>query len=870
MPPSGLAPTRKISIRASWRQVGARCRHLWVLLTYVVLSLAMTWPLPRYLGTQFAGQHLDARVFQWNNWWVKQALLQRLDLNHPDYIYYPSGASLSSHNLNWVSSFLSVPLSLLWGPVVAYNLTFLLTFVLAAFGMYLLVYDRVRRRDAAWIAGLVFAFFPYHVSGNWDGQMNLANIQWLPLFILFFLRTVDGKRGRDAVLAGLFLGLASLDCWFFAVFLAVWGSVWVLVSLILERDRWTWRLVWLLLGMAVVAGLLIGPFLWPVIADVRKGAVQQAMGYYEEKATDLLAYVTPSSLHPLWGRWVAPIYARFAHWRPAFLGYAALLLAAYGAWAARRSSPIWLVSGLLFAVLALGSQLEVNGVAHLGIPMPFGWLIALFPPLKIIRQASRFNVMVALSLAVLVGLGCADLLGRLERRRAGHLSAWARPAAVVLLGAWILFEYLAAPCPALPSQVSPFYQALARQEGDWAILELPLDDFYSRRSLYAQTVHHKKLVNGYLARVPADAHAFIDGNALLKALRIQMEVDPELHAVPAEIGVLAANNIRYVVIQKLPLPNHPAVPDDIQSSWRALFGPVPEYEDAEIAVYRLPSDPPMPPLYRFGGQLALVSVRSQRARLLDDPFLTIDLQWVALANLQRAYRCELRLATAAGTVAGATADAVSPRYPTDRWPAGVAVRERYAIPLDPALSPGAYTLDVTVTDAGSGQELGTFDHSMEIGDVATPWTAALDGLQFPVRTTFGDQMRLLGYTPRQEGDRLTLTMYWQAVHTMQVDYKMFVHLVRPGDGTIAAQHDWMPRDWSYPTSLWDRWEIFVDQVSLDLVQVEPGPYRLAVGVYEPEGTSLRAVDAAGRSIPDGRAILGQAVYSPPAIEVHAP
>ena len=184
--------------------MGAWSRHLWVLLTYVLISLAMTWPLARYLSTQFAGQHLDARVFQWNNWWVKQAVLERLDLNRTDEIYYPVGASLSSHNLNWVSSFLSVPLSLLWGPVVAYNLMFLLTFVLAAFGMYLLVYDRVRRRDAAWIAGLVFAFFPYHVSGNWDGQMNLANTQWLPLVALFALRTLDRKRLSDALLAERF------------------------------------------------------------------------------------------------------------------------------------------------------------------------------------------------------------------------------------------------------------------------------------------------------------------------------------------------------------------------------------------------------------------------------------------------------------------------------------------------------------------------------------------------------------------------------------------------------------------------------------------------------------------------------------------
>jgi len=99
---------------------------------------------------------------------------------------------------------------------------------------------------------------------------------------------------------------------------------------------------------------------------------------------------------------------------------------------------------------------------------------------------------------------------------------------------------------------------------------------------------------------------------------------------------------------------------------------------------------------------------------------------------------------------------------------------------------------------------------------------------------------------------------------------MFAHLIRPADGSIVAQHDWMPRDWSYPTSMWDRWEIFVDRVSLDLAPVEPGAYRLAVGVYVPEGAPLPAVDAAGNSIPDGQATLGQVNYSSSGIEVQAP
>ena len=88
-----------------------RRTDLLVLAAYIFLSLILCMPLPARLGSDVAGRYVDARVFQWNNWWVKTALANRLDLNYTRYIYAPSGVSLASHNVNWISSILSVPLT---------------------------------------------------------------------------------------------------------------------------------------------------------------------------------------------------------------------------------------------------------------------------------------------------------------------------------------------------------------------------------------------------------------------------------------------------------------------------------------------------------------------------------------------------------------------------------------------------------------------------------------------------------------------------------------------------------------------------------------------------------------------------------------
>ena len=55
---------------------------------------------------------------------------------------------------------------------------------------------------------------------------------------------------------------------------------------------------------------------------------------------------------------------------------------------------------------------------------------------------------------------------------------------------------------------------------------------------------------------------------------------------------------------------------------------------------------------------------------------------------------------------------------------------------------------------------------------------------------------------------------------------------------MIAQHDGMPRNWSYPTSLWGRREGYIERITLDGPGSERGPFRLAVGVYSAEAGRL--------------------------------
>jgi hypothetical protein len=125
---------------------------------------------------------------------------------------------------------------------------------------------------------------------------------------------------------------------------------------------------------------------------------------------------------------------------------------------------------------------------------------------------------------------------------------------------------------------------------------------------------------------------------------------------------------------------------------------------------------------------------------------------------------------------------------------------------------------------------------------------------------FGDELRLLEYQIHLEEQRLNLTLYWHAQRRMDVDYKVFVHVLNPRTGIPVAQDDAMPRRWAYPTTLWWPGEVVDDIIPIPLDTVPGDRYDIAVGVYNPiSGERLPLIDSQGQLMLDGRLVLGEVV-----------
>jgi hypothetical protein len=142
----------------------------------------------------------------------------------------------------------------------------------------------------------------------------------------------------------------------------------------------------------------------------------------------------------------------------------------------------------------------------------------------------------------------------------------------------------------------------------------------------------------------------------------------------------------------------------------------------------------------------------------------------------------------------------------------------------------------------------------------------------PLELTFGDRLRLLGYTQtgdqhRGDGGAPQVTVFWQALQPLQEDYRISL-VLRDAAGQIRGQWDGRPSAYLYPTDRWRPGQIVFGRYDLNLPPgTPPGDYALQVGVYaEADPSFLEVLDQTGKPLGQ-RAMLGPVrLASPPAID----
>jgi hypothetical protein len=528
----------------------------------------------------------DAWQNVWNLWWVARAVTSFQNPFFTPLLYFPEGADLSLQTLNVTNGILALPVTALWGPVAGYNTSVITAFALAGLGAYALALRVSESRAAAFVAGLLFTFSPFHMTKLWDGQLELIALQWLPLYALALLRAVEDRRRVDALLAGLLLALIGYTSWYYFLFFVVYSVAFGLLWLPGSPARA--RAITQLALAALAGALLLLPVLVPALRAIGVGATPGAPSSDESgpnavsflkviHSADLVDFWLPSALHPLWGAAVTRIGERIhpyiAAWNIA-LGYVTLLfgLAAL-AWRRERAWR-WSVLALIGIILALGPVLQINGV-NTGWLLPYA-LLTHVPGVDIAHRPSHFVVITVVVCIPLAALGIEALLARFA-------AGWRIPL-VVLVCLLASFE-LAPPSWTLArSAPEPLYNALAGDNA--ALIDLP-PRLESSAPLEAQMVHGLAMMGGFVSRTPA--YHFADDTPVVRDLwAMQPGEQRQIRSGDDDAAVvLNAYNLKHIVIHwaDLTAAQRHSLAEVLA---QVLPGVRPVYDDGQLTAYRVP------------------------------------------------------------------------------------------------------------------------------------------------------------------------------------------------------------------------------------------------------------------------------------------
>jgi hypothetical protein len=520
-----------------------------VTVAIAALTVLVTHPLPwqaaRVLPGDLGDPVLNAFLLGWGASRMRYAFSGLWSA--PFYFPLKDTLALSEHMLG-ISVFTAPVVWLTGNPVLAQNLAFLGSYVLAGVGMYMLAESLWGRKDAAFLAALAFAFAPHRLMHVPHLQVLMSG--WMPVSLWGLHRYFGtGSRRALAVFAGAFAVLA-LSNGYFLYFFSIPVALVVICELARSaagdasrRARTPWRTM---AELAVAAAAILAAIAPAALAYTR---VRQAFGFHRA-VHEMAAYSATWSdyLRIPSGLWVwSGILDVGAGERMLFPGLAIVALtviaaatAGRRAWPAAATRPAawgWHVA-IYSAILVLAVWLSAGP----SVPGPYGLLLRVLPGFDGLRVPARLIVVVALALSVLGSAGAAWILSRLGPRT-GLCVAVVLGAAIVLEGYGgrmytISFRH--------DQRVRAGLNEWIRSGPPGGVLELPIVgpafEPFTLAYQYNTLLHGHPIVNGY-SGYGYGLQDFLGGPGSPLS-------DP--HALPGLLDGLRAIGVRYIVLH-LPL-----------------------------------------------------------------------------------------------------------------------------------------------------------------------------------------------------------------------------------------------------------------------------------------------------------------------------
>jgi hypothetical protein len=519
---------------------------------YVAITVALTYPLVRTIGSVFPHDAGDPALNTWLLWWSTQkAPLTQAWWNAP--MFHPMRDAMALSELLIGLLPITAPVQWITGnPLAAYNVAFLLSFPLCGAAAYALAFELTSRRDAAFLAGLAFAFGPYRM--NELSHVQMLSYYWAPVSLLGLHRYLRTRHtvwlavfAGSWLMQGLSNGYALFHLSVLVVLWVVWfvrdgrtigaiGSAWALAMLPLIAPLLKYREVHARLHLARdineierfspdIASVfsappdvrLWGPYLrsshfetaiFPgiTVALILLVAAIVAVRHRRREDTPwtrdrillaglaiVLAAVAASV--PIVGPWSVGRVATVGSFHKPFsiAVAAAVLLLARSPWWRRawreRSAPVFYgAATVALYVLSFGPSPVLLGRPVL-YEAPYAWLMRL-PGFDALRVPARFAMLALLGQAIVIALAFARWRLAADSRR---LAVGALLGVGLLADGWIRLPIVPAFGRAPAWSAASVASVVELPPGE-AIVDFP--------AIYRSMFHRQPLVNGFSGYAP--------------------------------------------------------------------------------------------------------------------------------------------------------------------------------------------------------------------------------------------------------------------------------------------------------------------------------------------------------------------------------
>jgi hypothetical protein len=447
-------------VRSRWWLWWSRLPAGWCLFALTgVASVAWEWRVWRTPRQVWIGETGDTVQFIWLARWLQYAWVNGDGWWLTTHANFPIGVNLMWQPTPVLPNLLVLPVTVLGGPVLAYNVLATLAIPAAALGGYLACRRLVARQWAAAVGGLVFGLSPFLLTHLVAGHVYLDMTVVVALaFVLLhemFVRQVWRFWVTGALLGAL--GAATLvTAEEFLAYDGVFGLLGLALLAALAPTHVTRARLWYAAKAAAVGIAVFTPLVaYPLYVQFRGPHRLTTSGLqpHDRAGNDLLNLITPT--HQFGSTAGTGTVQHFVGWPSEWCGYIGvpmLLLIALIAVAGWRHTAVRFATLLasLATVFGLGVLLHIDGQEHPAVWLPWAWLSHI--PLLSDAIAARSMAYADLAIALLAAL-YADRLPALAVRS----RALAGAAAALLLAA--VASWLPSTPPPTMSLPQPAYFA---------------------------------------------------------------------------------------------------------------------------------------------------------------------------------------------------------------------------------------------------------------------------------------------------------------------------------------------------------------------------------------------------------------------------